>query len=51
MKKLSLNSLISGVIQNLESEIEKRNAVISLDEMPEINANKILLQQLFEAPF
>ncbi|MGB1314737.1 MAG: sensor histidine kinase [Chitinophagales bacterium] len=48
MENLSLNTLISGVIENLATEIKQKNAVINLEEMPEIIGNKILLQQLFQ---
>ncbi len=47
-KKIALKTTVNTVKRNLATEIKNKNAIISLEKLPEINGNKALLEQLFQ---
>ncbi|MGB1314738.1 MAG: sensor histidine kinase [Chitinophagales bacterium] len=48
MEKVCLNDLITGVLNNLKTQIQRKKAQINLDKLPQIQGNRLLLEQLFK---
>jgi PAS domain S-box-containing protein len=46
-EKINLNAVIAGIIEDLEVGIEKKQALITVDPLPEIMAHPMQMRQLF----
>lgn len=47
-KTINLNGLIQQVLSDLEAIVAEKNAIISVEELPEVKGNPLQLRQLFQ---
>ncbi len=46
-RKIAASSIVQSVLENFTEEIERRQIALTLEELPEINCDPVLMQSLF----